>query len=114
LLGGSAGEGVDQRKINVVQNPSGYDRVIGEDHETAEDTQPAGQHPQASWPEGSERPYGVALSLSADEKFGEHEGNADGQDASNVKKNESGAAILAGDVGIAPDIAKADRGSYSG
>jgi len=52
------------------------------------------------------------LSFSAYEEFGDHQRDAHGKDATDIKKNKRGAAILPRDIGIAPYVAQANGGSH--
>lgn len=52
--------------------------------------------------------------MATDRQFGDHQGDAYEQNAGEINEQEHRAAILAGDIGEAPDIADADGATDAG
>jgi hypothetical protein len=106
-LGTGRVDGAAAHEEHVGQRPACDHDVERQDHEARENAHVAHQRPApaAQRAEGSDR---VPLRGAADDHFCHDQRQPEEQHDGQIDEDEGAAAVLAGDVGKAPDIAEAD------
>ena len=115
LGGGVAGEVARQRVDHVLGRPARDHEVEAQDQEGRDDAVVAQEAPAAV--ERLIGPHGIAVRGAAHGELRDHERQPQQHDAEDVDYKEGAAAVVAGDVGEAPDVAQphgAARGDQHG
>ena len=109
------GEVAGERFAEVAEGPSGDGGVEGEDEEGAEDAEEAYDGPD--WVFAAEEAKGadgVAAGATTDDKFADHEWDAEEEGDEEVDDEESTAPVGTGFAGETVDVAESEGGTGGG
>ena len=105
---GIAGELAEERGIDILQAPARHHGIIAHDKKTGGDSQETHILPGVAAGEQGVGTVGVGRTVTADDKLGEHTGDAQHKHTEDIDQNEGCAAILARHIGKSPHIAQSD------